>query len=260
MTAIFLIRVPLDTNALARWAADRGWIGSRRATGFDEGRALHHLLAETLGPGSISSFRLLVPPRNTNGNLYAYSDTDAEDLRDKAETFALPEHLRVLSLQKLESKPMPAAWRIGKSIGFDVRSRPVRRLPRDLDTPTGPISRGSEIDAFLLEALRRHPDEPDGMATEGRTRQAVYLDWLAERLGPAAELDLDRSQLVRFHRTRVLRKNHGLEGPDATIHGALTVSEPKTFMQLLLRGIGRHRAYGYGMLLLRPPQKPAPIR
>ena len=260
MTAMHLIRVPLDTNALARWAGERGWIRNRRGAGFDEGRALHHLLAETLGPGALCSFRLLVPPRRTAGNLYGYSEMDAESLQTGAEACALPEHLRVLSLSQLESKPMPATWRTGHRLGFDLRSRPIRRLHRDLDTPTGPIGRGSEIDAFLLEALRQHSDDPGGMANEDRTRQAVYLDWLAEQLGSAAELNPAESRLVRFHRTRVLRKNHGLEGPDATIHGTLNVSEPNQFMQLLLRGIGRHRAYGYGMLLLRPPAKPAPTR
>ncbi len=260
MTVIHLIRVQIDTNALARWAGERGWIGSRRGTGFDEGRALHHLLAETLGPGSVSPFRLLVPPRSTIGNLYAYSEMDADDLRITAEACAFPDHLRVLSLAKLESKPMPTAWRAGQSLGFDLRCRPVRRLPRDLVTPTGRVSRGSEIDAFLLEALRRHPDEPTGMATEGRTREAVYLDWLAEQIGSTAELDLDSSQLIRFRRIRVLRNTHAIEGPDSTIHGTLTISKPGEFTRLLQRGIGRHRAYGYGMLLLRPPQKPAPIR
>ena len=98
------------------------------------------------------------------------------------------------------------------------------------------------------------------MARNDRTRQAVYLDWLSEQLGSAAELNPADSRLVRFCRTRVLRGNQGLEGPDATIHGTLNVSEPAQFMQLLLRGIGRHRAYGYGMLLLRPPGKPTPTR
>ena len=39
--------------------------------------------------------------------------------------------------------------------------------------------------------------------------------------------------------------------------GALTITDGEKFAQLLARGIGRHRAYGYGMLLLRPPGKPA---
>ena len=42
------------------------------------------------------------------------------------------------------------------------------------------------------------------------------------------------------------------------VHGALTVTDPDAFAALLARGVGRHRAYGYGMILLRPPNRPVP--
>ena len=40
--------------------------------------------------------------------------------------------------------------------------------------------------------------------------------------------------------------------PDAIMHGALIVSDPGAFHALLARGVGRHCAFGFGMLLLRP--------
>jgi len=156
---------------------------------------------------------------------------------------------------------MPNIWRVGQRLGFDLRVRPIRRLRSEWSTPSGEkISQGSEIDAFLLEVLRQHPTAPDGMVEENRTREVVYLDWLAQRLAPAAELNRSTSRLARFRRTRVSRGNSGLEGPDATIHGTLTVTDSAAFAGLLARGVGRHRAYGYGMLLLRPPNRPAPER
>jgi CRISPR system Cascade subunit CasE len=39
------------------------------------------------------------------------------------------------------------------------------------------------------------------------------------------------------------------------VHGTLTVTDPTTFATCLARGVGRHVAYGYGMLMLRPPKK-----
>ena len=258
MTALHLIRVPLETNSLARWAGERGWFDGTSGAVFDEGRALHHLLAEAFGPGALHSFRLLVAPRSAAGNLYAYSAMDAEALRAAAGIYALPDHLSVLPLGRLEGKPMPEDWRPGQRLGIDLRARPVRRLRRDLDTPLGRIGNGSEVDAFLLEALRRYPTAPGGMAEEGRSREAVYLEWLAERLDGAAALAREGSRLAQFRRARVARGNHGIEGPDATIHGTLIVSNPEKFSALLARGIGRHRAYGYGMVLLRPPGRPVP--
>ncbi len=253
-----LIRIPVATAALARWAAERGWARHKgRDAAFDEGRALHHLLDEALGPGSLRPFRLLVPPRRNQGNLYAYSPQDAEALRAAAAAHALPDHLRVLSPDRLESKPMPEDWRAGQRLGFDLLMRPVRRLRYGLQNPSGEIGAGAEIDAFLLEALRRHPAAPDGMTGENRTREAVYFDWLAEQLAPAAALDRPASRLARFRRVRVARGGRGPEGPEATVHGTLTVNDPDAFAALLARGVGRHRAYGYGMLLLRPPNRPA---
>ena len=259
MTALHLVRVPIDTGRLARWAGERGWAGSKGAV-FDEGRALHHLVSEIWGPRTFPCFRLLVPSRRHAGNLYAYSAMDAEALRPAARAQALPEHLQVLRLAGLESKPMPTDWRAGQRLGFDLRTRPIRRLRRDLNGPKEPIRAGSEVDAFLVEALREHPEAPDGMEAEGRTRQEVYLDWVSERLAPTARLDRSASRLARFRRQRVAREKRDSEGPDATVHGVLTVAAPAKFSALLLRGIGRHRAYGYGMLLLRPPGRPVPTR
>ena len=270
-----LVRVPIRVAALARWAGDRGW-ARRRGGGesFDEGRALHHLTAETFGPGALRPFRLLVPPGRGRGSLYAYSARDAATLRETAGAAAGPEHLGVLRLHDLASKPMPEDWRVGQRLGFDLRARPIRRLRGPVSGPDGTICAGSEIDAFLLEALRGHSTEaprrgePGGMEKAGRSREAVYLDWLAERLAPAAELDREASRLVRFRRVRAARLDRSsenpceraAEGPDATIHGVLAVADPAAFAALLARGVGRHRAYGYGMLLLRPPGRAAPDR
>ncbi len=259
MTETHLVRVSIDTGQLARWAWERGWAGPQGIM-FDEGRALHHLATEVWGPGVFPCFRLLVPPRRRVGNLYAYSAMDAKALRAAAQAQALPEHLEVLRLARLQSKAMPTHWHERQRLGFDLRARPVRRLRCALNGPTEKISAGSEVDAFLVEALRHHPDAPDGMSSKGRTRQEVYLDWLAERLAPAAELDRTASRLASFRRLRVARETRESEGPDVVVHGILAVAEPAAFSALLKRGVGRHRAYGFGMLLLRPPGRPALIQ
>ena len=226
---------------------------------FDEGRALHHMLNEMFGPGALRPFRLLVPPKQAKGNLYGYSTLDAETLREAAHTYATPEQLRVMPPDHLESKPIPGHWRAGQRLGFDLRTRPVRRLENTTEFPPDErMAKGAEVDAFILEALRRYPGDRQGMKNAKRTREAVYLDWLAERTSAAATLDPSTCRLVRFRRIRVARGRSGIpEGPDATIHGTLTVTDPTAFAALLARGVGRHCAYGYGMLLLRPPNRPA---
>jgi CRISPR system Cascade subunit CasE len=122
------------------------------------------------------------------------------------------------------------------------------------------IAAGAEVDAFQLAALRDHADDPDGMTAAGRTREAVYSDWLAERLRGAATLE--DARLAAFLRTRAMRPGRGserraarVEGPDAVIQGTLAVEDPEAFAVRLAQGVGRHLAWGYGMLLLRPPSQ-----
>ena len=255
MSMLHLIRVPIRRRELVQWVGDRGWGRQRgRASFFDSGRALHHLLAEVFGPRILQPFRWLLPPRGAVGNLYAYSMKDAAALQEAARLHAWPEHLSVLDTSRLAGKPMPSDWREGRRIGFDLLVRPVRRMRASAQTPTGApvgLKKGREVDAYWLKCLR----EPEAE----HNREAVYLDWLSERLGNAAEMDRSTTRMKQHQRTRVWRGEENAEGPDAVFHGTLSVKDPAFFSRLLAVGVGRHRAYGYGMLLLRPPSQ-APFR
>ncbi len=241
---LHLLELPLSLKALHYWAGVRG-------LGSDEGAALHHLLGETFGPAALQPFRLMVAPRARSGTLYAYADTDAETLRGHARASLTPAQAAVIDLDQLRSLPRPAsAWAAGQRLGFDLRLRPVVRLASGLtgtDENGANVSlrKGAEVDAFLVAVLRNRPT----------TRECAYLDWLAARLAPAAVLDPAASHLASFQRTRVTRNRRRIEGPDAVVHGTLTIADPAAFAALLARGVGRHRGYGYGMLLLRPPQR-----
>lgn len=241
---LHLIHLPIPPRAFAQWAKGRGF-GPKGAQ--DDGIALHALLSALFGKGVLQPFRLFAPDRG-EGSLYAYASQDATTLAGTAQMVGTPEMLAAVALDRMRGKPMPAP-QAGQRLGFDLRFRPVRRLTEG--------KRVRERDAFVSEACRDHPDDPQGMSTAGRDRAAVYRDWLAERL-PGAELET--AELVRFQRLRVLRDGRALEGPDATMHGTLTVTDPVAFAEVLAKGVGRHRAYGFGMLLLRPPGAPAPER
>lgn len=256
MKSLYLIRAPLTTNNLARWSAERGWL--RRGAGWggiDEGRALHHLLDELFGPRVFRPFRLLVANGGRIANLYGYSTQNHQSLRDAALAHGMPEHTAVVSPDRIMSKEMPMVWTSGRRVGFDLRVRPIRRLKSSIKTGGRTFRKGAELDAFLVEALRRHPDDDAGMSVNARSRESVYLDWLEARLGDAARLERPATRLARFRRVRVSRGSSGPEGPDATFHGEISVRNPDLFWLLLSRGVGRHRAYGYGMLLLRPPNR-----
>jgi CRISPR system Cascade subunit CasE len=261
---LHLIRLPISLPELGRWAAlrhygftlRRGPKGQERDAGFDEGRAIHHLLAETFGPGVLQPFRQIVAPGGKQSHIYAYSRLDKAALREAAHTYALPEVSKIFDPAQLDAKAMPEQWRAGRRLGFEIRVRPVSRLFKPLPAADGAFAKGAEIDAFLIEALRSFPAgeaaEADMLKT-GRSREAVYTDWLAQRLKGTATLQLG-VRLTRFQRLRAARKSCSSEGPDAILQGDLIVDDPAGFQALLAQGIGRHKAYGYGMLLLRPPR------
>ncbi|MCB1391028.1 MAG: type I-E CRISPR-associated protein Cas6/Cse3/CasE [Rhodobiaceae bacterium] len=277
MNALHLVRVPIDIDALTRWAVDRGWASGRLHV-FDRDMALHHLLNETFGAKALQPFRLMVSPRQHRGNLYAYGAQDEEALRELARATIKPELAPVVDLDAFATKLMPEAWREGQRFGFDVRVRPMRRLLRDIPKAAdgrGGFSRGAEVDAFLVEALRLHSDDASGMRLAERAREDVYRDWLAQRLGEAAALECadgsptPDARMVKFRRSRVVREAEAKgdtkrvrapEGPDAVFHGTLRVRDPAKFAELLQRGVGRHRAYGFGMLMLFAPGRSAPSR
>ncbi|MFC7705775.1 type I-E CRISPR-associated protein Cas6/Cse3/CasE [Plastorhodobacter daqingensis] len=243
--SLHLVELPLSLRALHLWA------GARKPGSFDEGSTLHHLLGETFGPAVLQPFRLMVAPRAQHGTIYAYARLDAEALRQQALTSLMPGHAEVIALDRLRSLPRPAYhWAAGQRLGFDLRLRPVVRLAsaltgRNENGVEVSFRKGAEIDAFLSSALRGKEN----------SREKVYVDWLAERLTPAASLDLAATRLASFQRLRIQRDRKRLDGPDAVLHGTLTISDPAAFADLLARGVGRHRSYGYGMILLRPAQR-----
>ena len=264
MTAC-LVHAPLDMRAFHRWAGKRGLI--RRGV-FDSGFALHVLLSGLFGKSVLQPFRLFASERRQAASLYAYTDMDRDSLQRTAQDVGMPDCLEVLDPAELRSKPVPEVFEPGRRLGFDVRVRPVRRLRCSVqDSQSGRVlSTGAEVDAFRVAALHRFPDgwatEPGGEApndleTLRGKRGDIYAEWLVERFGDAATVESGSCRLAAFQRARTVRGDGaGPEGPDATLQGDLTVRDTDAFARLLRKGVGRHKAYGYGMLLLRPPGTP----
>lgn len=264
MSVLHLASIPIDLREFRRIAA-------LRTHARDEGRASHHLLSEAFGKGVLQPFRLMHAPKGNGATLYAYTETPEEVLREHLE-LAAPELLNALGAAHLALREMPKVWREGRRLAFDVRVRPVRRLLKPLEGWSreenrrhlkgedlrGPMKKGSEVDAFLIARLRQFPEGlPEDAQTGEFSRESVYLDWLAERFEGAAVLDRQATRMTRFARDRVQRragngKEAISEGPDATFHGELTVKDGQAFQKLLISGVGRHTAFGFGMLLLRP--------
>jgi CRISPR system Cascade subunit CasE len=194
--------------------------------------------------------------RSSTLEVVGYSEESAEALLARARTFASPERWAGLVDGSLRSKPMPGRWEAGMELGFEVRVCPVVRSRRAPDG-SGPRENPREIDAFLAR-VEADPESPKGSID----REEVYREWLAARFAAATAVRLEATKVVTLRRERLVRRTQGehrsaktLERPDVVFRGRLRVESPEGFNGFLLHGIGRHRAFGFGMLLLRPARE-----
>jgi CRISPR system Cascade subunit CasE len=241
--SLTMLQAEPDLARLVRWADGHGLMPSR-AEG-DVGYALHALLRAVFGDLAPKPFVLLRDPARP-ARLLAYSTHEETALRLQAASFAEPSALAAFGgLDRLAAKRMPESFPEGHRLGFIVRVRPTIRRDRD-----GDRNKTREVDAFLaaVEGL------PPG---EGPSRGDVYKAWLLRRMSEGGA-GLEQMALDGFHlgeaqrrdAARVLRLRRAM--PEATFSGVLRVTESAAFSALLARGVGRHRAFGFGMLLLRP--------
>lgn len=216
----------------------------------DLGYLLHCELKELFGSESPEPFSV-GEARGRHATVLAYSQRSRTDLEDHARTFADPAvHAACdFGVGCFEEKELPRVWRSGTRLGFEVRACPVVRMSSD-----GPRWRkGAEVDAFLARCWKE-----EGKPVE---RSSVYHDWLARELERGGAARLMEFELRGFKREQVIRRDHAqkrtshrAERPDALLAGVLEVADGEAFGALLARGIGRHRSFGFGMLLLRPPR------
>jgi CRISPR system Cascade subunit CasE len=152
-------------------------------------------------------------------------------------------------LRRCESRPMPE-FTVGQALGFRTRVCPIVRTRKPGTRPLGVNRHGRvkhrEIDAFIHATLIA----PEGARVD---REAVYVGWLGRELQRHGACSLTAAEVVEFRRERMRRGRASLERPNVVLEGSLSVMDPAAFRALLIRGVGRHRAFGFGMILLRPP-------
>jgi CRISPR system Cascade subunit CasE len=268
--SLHLVRLGVDLQGLAAFAV------ANAASDDDNGYALHLALRQRFGAAAPQPFRLFAEARSGPHLLGYLSDPAA--LADAAALPVLEPLLGRVFTGDPATHAMPETWREGALFGFEARVRPVVRFGGRVrearaaqpaaQAREGWWARAGEVDAWI--AARTHgadrglwaEDGGDAAAVQAATdasptREDAYVAWLAKRLEGAAVLQ--DAGLRQFRRSRVRRSSHGapgrgrVEGPDALIAGTLAVADPAAFHALLARGIGRHAAFGYGMLVLSPP-------
>lgn len=234
--SLYLLHCSPDPEALAIWATRHRLL----SPDGDDGYALHALLTAAFGDQSPKPFRHL----GARQGLLAYCSQPPASLKDNA-ALATPDVARVLGLDSLAVRAFPTSWATDQALSFEVRVRPVLRA-KD----------GRERDVFL------HAIEAEPSSEQPISREVIYAEWLRKQFAEHGAAQLLQVGMDAFRLSRVIRrtgtKDQGQRqalapsGPDAVFKGQLRVGESDAFTRLLKRGIGRHRAFGFGMLLLKP--------
>ncbi len=243
MSELSLIQLDPDREAFGRWATlqERRLGLKPTASAPDAGYSWHALLTAAFGDMAPRPF---VDRHKLRSNfLLGYTQAKPDQLQAKSNLDELGR--AALALDRMKMTVMPEDWRAGQVLSFEVRCRPIVRTRR--------FARSGKIDEM---------DAAVHAATDNREadREQVYVGWLAKELGRENACQLQQVQMTSFQRTRILRRNQGserspqlIEGPEAWMVGRLVIQEPSAFAALLARGLGRHRAFGFGCLIVAQP-------
>lgn len=229
--SLYLVRIPVHAPRLLRFDYDHGITQEDETLGY----TLHAWLAALFGPQAPKPFRYL----ERRGEVLAYAHTDAATLLEEARTFADPSAWAALDAG-MTSKPMPEAWAAGRRLRLELLTCPVVRKDDE------------EKDVYLRALDRLGEDTP--------ASGEVYREWFARQWGQAVHLE--RIDLLGMSaRSRLLRRARNgtnrlriVERPQALFAADAVIRDGEKFAALLARGIGRHRAFGFGMVLLAPPR------
>jgi CRISPR system Cascade subunit CasE len=232
MSGLNLLRIPLHVPRLLRFAAEHGITQEDETLGY----TLHAWFSALFGDHAPMPFRYF----ERRAEVLAYATTDAATLLAHAQTFAPPSAWAVLDPDGVAGKPMPAAWRVGQRLRLEVLTCPVSRQD------------SKEKDLYLRTL--------DRLGEAAPSRAEVYRSWFVRQWGDA--LHFDHVELLGMNaRSRLLRRARNgtnrlriVERPQALFGADGVVADAARFAELLARGIGRHRAFGFGMVLLAPPR------
>lgn len=147
---------------------------------------------------------------------------------------------------RMKSMRLPDYYAENTQIRFSAQCCPVRRSSK-----TG---KSVEKDAYLCELEHSEREKRKPM-----TRHECYLEWLSKRMvnTGATLVEYDIRDFLLSTPSRRGGKDHSGspfiigDRPRVEFYGVLSVEDPVKFSASLMAGIGRHKAFGYGMIDLQ---------
>jgi CRISPR system Cascade subunit CasE len=240
----YMYRLRINVPGMVKLCNARG-VHLERA---DRGYMAHVAISEVFGDMTPSVFSVRSEDRN-GLTVLAYGERPLEEVRMQASMFAAPEAYNVLNWAESAEKPMPQAWPEGMRLRFEVRASPVVRVGRN----NARFAEGAEVDVFDVRCAEAGPEV-------ALVREDIYADWVSKQMLYRADAHVESVQKMQVRVDDLYRRGgtgRGRPGwvlrrPVIEAEGILTTGSPEGTQRLIMRGVGRHRTFGLGMVLLLP--------
>lgn len=154
----------------------------------------------------------------------------------------------VPGLLTCETKPFEPKLKAGQKLAFRLRANPVVARRED-------GHKNSRHHDVLMDAKKAARAEGLESATEIRERmEDAAREWLgnsqrAKRAGYRLRTD---PEVTRYQQHVQRHKGREIRFSSVDFEGLLRIDDPDHFLQALYKGIGRSRAFGCGLWLIRP--------
>jgi CRISPR system Cascade subunit CasE len=147
-----------------------------------------------------------------------------------------------VGLWRLETKPYAPSISAGQALGFVLRASPSVALRDPGD------QRGRRRDHARARAIRL------GRPLEGAEAEETWVDWLEAR-APRLGVSLVRAACIASRAPPLVVPRESAPParmPVVDFEGEFEVREPERLRKACLEGVGGARAFGCGLLLLKP--------
>lgn len=163
-----------------------------------------------------------------------------EELQGAFRFFVLSQKIPANSdIFTIEYRPFAPVFKSGQSLRFNLRANPT-------------ICKSGKRHDLLMEAKRQVKTQVEARDVWPYQQQAA-LDWLSrqgEQGGFSlreASVDAYRQQQIRREKSRQM-----IQFSSVDYTGVLVVNDPELFLQRLASGFGKSRAFGCGMMMIKP--------
>lgn len=165
--------------------------------------------------------------------------------------YVLSERQPMISNEKLivETKPFEPCLQAGDHLQFLLRVNAV--VTRKADDNSKRRIRRDIIEA-CIDQCRLHFSTKDEWPSKSEIHQGVATCWLG-RQGEKHGFELLNCMVMshNFHKVRKPGDHNPRHFTSLDVRGDLTVTAPDAYLAALKQGIGRSKAYGCGLMLVR---------